>query len=108
MEPSGGLCSLAGVALIAAALGACVGGGDLGRDAFVGDWRCGEETVTLTRTTIQTSDGTEKIAWIETDMNADFGLFTTRGARYSIYDQERNSLTLYAHESRTSRACRRT
>ncbi|MEM9223958.1 MAG: hypothetical protein AAGB11_16380 [Pseudomonadota bacterium] len=84
----------------------CVGG-NLGRDPFVGNWNCGEQSIELTSTTITTEDGVEKIAWIETDTNADFGLFTTRGARYSIFDQTRNSLTFFSHASGTPLSCRR-
>ena len=81
-------------------------GSSLGPNAFVGDWDCEGETVAITTSAIVTGAQTEQIAWIETGKNADFGLFTTKGARYSVFDQERNSLTLVAHADNSSRACR--
>ncbi|MEM8552658.1 MAG: hypothetical protein AAGF45_09780, partial [Pseudomonadota bacterium] len=67
---------------VALALSACIGGTNLGRDAFVGDWACEGTPVTLTVSAIQRDGAEEKIAWIETGKNADFGLFTTMGDRY--------------------------
>lgn len=93
--------------LTVCSLTACAGS-SLGPNAFVGDWDCEGETVAITTSAIVTGAQTEQIAWIETGKNADFGLFTTKGARYSVFDQERNSLTLVAHADNSSRACRRT
>ena len=89
------------------ALAGCAGGVDLGRDIFVGEWSCGGETLALSISTIKRGDTTEKIAWIETGKNADYGLFTTRGARYSIFDQRQNAMTFHAHESGETLACTR-
>jgi len=98
---------MAGAALAAALVASCAPKVDLGRDLFVGEWRCGGETIALSVSTIETSAGTEKIAWIETAKNADYGLFTTKGARYSIFDQQKNSLTWHSHDSGATLACTR-
>lgn len=107
MSISGVVCrralALGGVLVLAG----CAGDVDLGRDVFVGEWACGAETVTLSISSVKRGDSVEKIAWIETGKNADYGLFTTKGARYSIFDQQKNSMTFHSHESGETLSCKR-
>lgn len=98
---------LAGSMLIVATLAACVGGRGLDPNAFVGDWTCGETEVALSAETIIKDGTVENIAWIETGKNADFGLFTTKGERYSINDTRRRSMTLFDHKERETLKCTR-
>ncbi|MBJ3775199.1 hypothetical protein [Acuticoccus mangrovi] len=101
---------LAGGALLGcavAALAGCADKIDLRDDVFVGDWNCAGKDLKLTTRTI-TADGiTENIAWIEMAKNADYGLFTTKGAHYSVFDTQRNSITWHAHGSGETLACTR-
>ena len=90
-----------------AVLGGCNSSIDLRDDIFVGNWACEGKDVTLSVETIRTGDRTEKVAWIETGKNADYGLFTTAGARYSVYETKKNSITLHSHESGETLACKR-
>ena len=102
------VCGLLAGVLVAGTLAGCTGKVDLGRDVFVGEWSCsGDKTLDLSISTIKSGDTSEKVAWIETGKNADYGLFTTKGARYSIFDQQQNSMTWHAHESGETLACTR-
>ncbi len=97
------------VLLAGAALAGCADKVDLGRDVFVGEWSCnGGKTIDLSISTIKSGETSEKVAWIETGKNADYGLFTTKGARYSIFDQQKNSMTFHSHASGETLACVRT
>lgn len=107
MKMGAGLPRAAAGLLLTGALAGCAADVDLGRDVFVGEWACGGETITLSISSVTTDAGTQKIAWIETGKNADYGLFTTTGARYSIFDQRQNSLTFHAHESGETVGCTR-
>ncbi|ORE96264.1 hypothetical protein [Acuticoccus yangtzensis] len=99
---------LAGAAVVGLVAGCMSGKEDLGRDAFVGDWRCGETEVVLTSQAVTVGEDSRKIAWIETGGNADYGLFTTDGGHYSVFETTRRSLTLHDHKGGNSMACRRT
>ena len=99
----------AGAALLAAGfLAGCADQSvDLRKDAFVGDWTCGETRVALSSETVTVDGKTRKIAWIETGGNADYGLFTTDGGHYSVFDTQKTALTFHDHSGKTSMACRR-
>lgn len=94
---------------VAAALGlaGCVGGVDLSTNAFVGTWDCDGLSVEMTEATLTLGESPRSIAYVETGGNADYGLTATDGARYSVFNTTRRSLTLFAHDDRESFACTR-
>lgn len=92
---------------VLSALVGCAPPVDLTNDAFVGLWECGPTKLILTAQAIETDGTTERIAWIETAKNADYGLFTTKGARYSVFDTQKDSLVFYSHERDTRLSCTR-
>lgn len=98
---------VAGAAVVGVLAGCLGGQADLGRDAFVGDWRCGETEVALSSQTVTVDGTTQKIAWIETGGNADYGLFTTDGGHYSVFGTTKRTLTFHDHKGGSSMSCRR-
>ncbi|WP_162409233.1 hypothetical protein [Acuticoccus sediminis] len=95
-------------ALVAVGLAGCLSNkADLGRDAFVGDWKCGDTRLALSSRSVDVDGKSESIAWIETGGNADYGLFTTKGGHYSVFNTTKRSLTFHDHKGGSTIDCKR-
>lgn len=95
-------------ALMALWFSGCAGEPDLNDDLFVGAWQCDGAALTLTGRTVTIDGQASRIAYIETGKNADYGLFTTDGGRYSIFAQTRATMTFHMHKDGRTMACMRT
>ncbi len=93
---------------MALALAGCLGSGELAPDAFVGQWDCGGTPVVLSERSVSVDGDTKRLAAINTSGNADFGLTTVRGERYSIFNTRKRSLTLYSYANQETLECSRT
>ncbi len=99
------LCALAAAAAVSTVSGCASNEVDLASDAFVGEWQCGETKLVMTAKTVELDGKTQKIAWIETGKNVDYGLFMTDGGHYSVYDTTRTSLNFHDHKGERSFGC---